>query len=157
MRLHDAEVYAATVGGMRITEPAADLALALAITSARRDVALPSDLVVLGEIGLAGEIRRVAGVERRLAEAARLGFTSALVPPDSGVKRGDLRVQEVGDVALVLDNLPSRRPPFLTSARRACTRRAESASARWRAVGTSPVSHLSPTAITECAGAGSAG
>ena len=62
-------------------------------------------LVVLGEIGLAGEIRRVAGVERRLAEAARLGFTSALVPPDSGVKRGDLRVQEVGDVALVLDNL----------------------------------------------------
>ena len=54
VRLHDAEVYAATVGGMRITEPAADLALALAITSARRDVALPSDLVVLGEIGLAG-------------------------------------------------------------------------------------------------------
>jgi len=77
----------------------------LAITSARRDVALPPDLIVLGEIGLAGEIRRVAGVERRLAEAARLGFTSALVPPDSGVKRGDLRVQEVGDVALVLDNL----------------------------------------------------
>lgn len=105
VRLHDAEVYAATVGGMRITEPAADLALAMAITSARRDVALPSDLVVLGEIGLAGEIRRVAGVERRLAEAARLGFARALVPPDSGVKRSDLRVQEVGDVALVLDNL----------------------------------------------------
>jgi DNA repair protein RadA/Sms len=105
VRLHDAEVYAATVGGMRITEPAADLALALAITSARRDVALPPDLVVVGEIGLAGEVRRVAGVERRLAEAARLGFTRALVPPDSGVKRSDLRVQEVGDVALVLDNL----------------------------------------------------
>jgi DNA repair protein RadA/Sms len=105
VRLHDSEVYAATVGGMRITEPAADLALALAITSARRDVALPPDLVVIGEIGLAGEIRRVAGVERRLGEAARLGFTRALVPPDSGVKRSDLRVQEVGDVAVVLDNL----------------------------------------------------
>ena len=105
VRLHDAEVYAATVGGMRITEPAADLALAMAITSARRDVALPPDLVVLGEIGLAGEVRRVTGVERRLAEAARLGFTRALVPPDSGVKRADLRVQEVADVALVLDNL----------------------------------------------------
>jgi DNA repair protein RadA/Sms len=105
VRLHDAEVYAATVGGMRVTEPAADLALALAITSARRDVALPPDLVVIGEIGLAGEIRRVSGVERRLAEAARLGFTRALVPPDSGVNRSDLRVQEVGDVALVLDNL----------------------------------------------------
>jgi DNA repair protein RadA/Sms len=105
VRLHDAEVYAATVGGMRVTEPAADLALAMAITSARRDVALPSDLVVIGEIGLAGEIRRVAGVERRLAEAARLGFGRALVPPDSGVQRSDLRVQEVSDVALVLDNL----------------------------------------------------
>jgi DNA repair protein RadA/Sms len=57
------------------------------------------------ERGLAGEIRRVAGVERRLAEAARLGFARALVPPDSGVQRPDLRVQEVGDVALVLDNL----------------------------------------------------
>jgi DNA repair protein RadA/Sms len=47
----------------------------------------------------------VAGVERRLAEAARLGFTRALVPPDSGSKHSGLRVQEVGDVALVLDNL----------------------------------------------------
>jgi DNA repair protein RadA/Sms len=105
VKLHDAEVYAATVGGMRVAEPAADLALALAITSARRDVALPPDLVVIGEIGLAGEVRRVAGVDRRLAEAARLGFTRALVPPDSGVKRDDLRVQEVFDVALVLDAL----------------------------------------------------
>ena len=68
-------------------------------------MALPTDVVVLGEIGLAGEVRRVTGVERRLAEAARLGFTHALVPPESGVKRGDLRVQEVGDVAVVLDNL----------------------------------------------------
>ena len=93
VRLHDAEVYAATVGGMRVIEPAADLALALAITSARRDVALPPDVVVLGEIGLAGEVRRVAGVERRLAEAARLGFTHALVPPDSGSKRSGLRVR----------------------------------------------------------------
>jgi DNA repair protein RadA/Sms len=105
VRLHDSEVYAATVGGMRITEPAADLALALAVTSARRDVALPPDLVVIGEIGLAGEVRRVAGVDRRLAEAARLGFKRALVPPDSGVTRPDLRVQEVGDLGVVLDNL----------------------------------------------------
>jgi DNA repair protein RadA/Sms len=103
--LHDAEVFAATVGGIRVVEPAADLALALAITSARRDVALPPDLVVIGEIGLAGEVRRVAGLERRLAEAARLGFSAALVPPDSGITRTDLRVQEVADVALVLDNL----------------------------------------------------
>jgi DNA repair protein RadA/Sms len=103
VRLHDAEVYAATVGGMRVVEPAADLALALAITSARRDVALPSDVVVLGELGLAGEVRRVAGIERRLAEAARLGFTHALVPPDSGRAPDGMRITEVRDVGVVVD------------------------------------------------------
>jgi DNA repair protein RadA/Sms len=102
VRLHDAEVYAATVGGMRVVEPAADLALALAITSARRDIALPSDVVVLGEIGLAGEVRRVTGVDRRLAEAARLGFTHALVPPDSGVAPAGMKITEVRDVGAVL-------------------------------------------------------
>jgi DNA repair protein RadA/Sms len=105
VRLHDAEVYAATVGGMRVVEPAADLALALAITSARRDIALPSDVVVLGEIGLAGEVRRVTGVERRLAEAARLGFTHALVPPDSGTPPAGMRITEVRDVGVVLDRI----------------------------------------------------
>ncbi|NMH99212.1 DNA repair protein RadA [Pseudonocardia acidicola] len=108
IRLHDAEVFTATVGGMRVLEPAADLALALAITSAKRDLALPPDLVVLGEIGLAGEVRRVSGVQRRLAEAARLGFTRALVPPDCGVKPNGMRIQEVGDVALVLDSIRAR-------------------------------------------------
>jgi len=103
VRLHDAEVYAATVGGMRVVEPAADLALALAITSARRDVALPPDVVVLGELGLAGEVRRVTGIERRLAEAARLGFTHALVPPDSGKAPEGMRLTEVRDVGVVLD------------------------------------------------------
>jgi DNA repair protein RadA/Sms len=69
---------------MRIHEPAADLALVLAVASAARDIPLPPDLVALGEVGLAGEVRRVAGVKARLAEAARLGFTKALVPPDAG-------------------------------------------------------------------------
>ncbi|WP_433290264.1 DNA repair protein RadA [Pseudonocardia sp. CA-142604] len=102
VRLHDAEVYAATVGGMRVVEPAADLALALAITSARRDVALPPDVVVLGEIGLAGEVRRVTGLDRRLAEAARLGFTHALVPPDNGASPAGMKITEVRDVGSVL-------------------------------------------------------
>jgi DNA repair protein RadA/Sms len=102
IRLHDAEVYAATVGGMRVVEPAADLALAMAITSARNDVALPSDVVVLGEIGLAGEVRRVTGLGRRLAEAARLGFTHALVPAESEQAPPGITVTEVRDVAAVL-------------------------------------------------------
>ncbi|GAA0510708.1 DNA repair protein RadA [Saccharopolyspora subtropica] len=80
----DQDVFAATVGGTRIGEPAADLAIALAIASSRRRKPLPANLVVVGEVGLAGEIRRVNGVGRRLAEAARLGFDRALVPPDAG-------------------------------------------------------------------------
>jgi DNA repair protein RadA/Sms len=105
VKLNDAEVYAATVGGMRVVEPAADLAMALAIASAKRDVALPSDLVVLGEIGLAGEVRRVTGLDRRLAEAARLGFTHALVPPDSGRAPSGMKLTEVRDVGAVLTRL----------------------------------------------------
>ena len=102
IRLHDAEVYAATVGGMRVVEPAADLALALAVASARNDVALPSDVVVLGEIGLAGEVRKVTGLGRRLAEAARLGFDHAIVPADSEPGPAGMTVTEVRDVGAVL-------------------------------------------------------
>lgn len=102
VKLHDAEVYAATVGGMRVTEPAADLAMALAIASARTDVALPADVVVLGELGLAGEVRRVTGLDRRLAEAARLGFTHALVPPDPGTTPTGMRITEVHDLRSVV-------------------------------------------------------
>lgn len=105
VKLHDAEVYAATVGGMRVVEPAADLALALAIASAKRDVALPADVVVLGEIGLAGEVRRVTGLERRLAEAARLGFTQALVPPEGGSAPPGMKLIEVPDVGSVLNRI----------------------------------------------------
>ncbi|MEV0947468.1 DNA repair protein RadA [Rhodococcus sp. NPDC049939] len=92
------DVYAATVGGMRMTEPSADLALALAVTSAVRDKPVPDGLVILGEVGLAGEIRRVPGVGRRLAEAARLGFTRALVPLDSGAPPVGMKVTEVGNL-----------------------------------------------------------
>ena len=74
------DIYTATVGGVKLTEPAADLAVALALASAASDTPLPKNLVAVGEVGLAGEVRRVTGVQRRLAEAARLGFTHALVP-----------------------------------------------------------------------------
>ncbi|EME23999.1 DNA repair protein RadA [Rhodococcus triatomae] len=108
-RTYDKEVYAATVGGMKLTEPSADLALALAIASAERDVPLPSGLVVLGEVGLAGEVRRVTGVGRRLAEAARLGFTQALVPPDSGSHPAGMKVHEVATLREALRFVPRRK------------------------------------------------
>jgi DNA repair protein RadA/Sms len=102
VKLSDSEVYTATVGGMRLTEPAADLALALAVASAALDTPLPEGLVVLGEVGLAGEVRRVTGAGRRVAEAARLGFTRALVPPDSGTMPPGVRATVVPDLGAAL-------------------------------------------------------
>lgn len=77
------EAYVSTVGGVRVAEPAADLAIALAMASSVLDRALPSGTIVLGEVGLAGEVRPVSGVPRRLAEAHRIGFERAIVPVGS--------------------------------------------------------------------------
>ncbi|QGG96477.1 DNA repair protein RadA [Actinomarinicola tropica] len=78
------DVYALAVGGVRLVEPAADLALAMAVASARLDMPVPDDLVAIGEVGLGGELRQVGQTGRRLAEAARLGFTTAIVPRSTG-------------------------------------------------------------------------
>jgi DNA repair protein RadA/Sms len=78
--LSGADVYVSAVGGVRVSEPGADLALCLALASAAADRPLAADLVACGEVGLAGEIRQVSRTPRRLAEAARLGFRRALVP-----------------------------------------------------------------------------
>jgi DNA repair protein RadA/Sms len=79
------EVYSATVGGARLHDPAADLAIAISLASAGTDQSSFQRLIALGEIGLAGEVRRVLSVDQRVAEAARLGFTHAIVPSDLGV------------------------------------------------------------------------
>jgi DNA repair protein RadA/Sms len=78
------EVYVSTVGGARLVDPTADLAIAIAVASAARNRVPPHHLVAMGEVGLAGEVRRVPHLSKRLAEAARLGFTHALVPSDLG-------------------------------------------------------------------------
>ncbi|GAA4733715.1 DNA repair protein RadA [Phytohabitans rumicis] len=107
LKLHDREVFAATVGGIRVVEPAADLAVALAVASGGLDLAIAPHLVAIGEVGLTGEVRRVGAVPRRLAEATRLGFRIALVPtgcgPEAtGVKAKSIRVVEVGNVRAAL-------------------------------------------------------
>jgi DNA repair protein RadA/Sms len=83
VRLHVQEVYASTVGGARVFDPSVDLALAVAVASAAGERTCPADLVAIGEVGLAGELRRVPDLARRLAEAARLGFHRAIVPAGS--------------------------------------------------------------------------
>jgi DNA repair protein RadA/Sms len=81
------DVYLNVTGGMRIGEPAADLAVVLALASSRLDVPLPADAVAIGEVGLGGEVRRVGRVDARVQEATRLGFARALVPRGGHEKR----------------------------------------------------------------------
>jgi DNA repair protein RadA/Sms len=94
------DVFLNVAGGLRVTEPAADLAVAGALLSAREDVAIPPDMVLFGEISLSGALRPVAQTENRLKEAAKLGFTQAVVPGRSrvGADTG-IAVQEMADLA----------------------------------------------------------
>lgn len=98
------DVYTSTVGGVRLNETAVDLAVALAAASSVRDVPLTPRTVVVGEVGLTGEVRRVPGVGRRLAEAARLGFRRAIVPvgTDDSAPEG-MDVFEVPDLHAALN------------------------------------------------------
>ena len=102
------EVYLNIAGGLRIAEPAADLACALALISALTDRPVPEDVAIFGEIGLSGEIRRVTQSESRLREAAKLGFRRALAP--QSIKGGrkapkieGLEVLEVGHLQDMID------------------------------------------------------
>jgi DNA repair protein RadA/Sms len=90
-RLGDQDVFVNVVGGLRLAEPAVDLAIALAMASSYDAVPLPADLAILGEIGLSGELRSISHLERRLVEAAKLGFARAVVPEPS-LTRGGLRL-----------------------------------------------------------------
>ncbi len=110
IKLTERDVFASTIGGARLTEPASDLAVAVALASATRGKPVPTGVVAIGEIGLAGELRPVRDLPQRLAEAARLGFDVALVPshhPTPAVasvprKVQGLRVVEVPDVVSAL-------------------------------------------------------
>ncbi len=104
------DVYAMAVGGARVTEPGADLGLALAVVSSLLDVEVPPGIVACGEVGLGGELRSVGGIERRLSEAARMGFSHALVPhstPDLDVEIELVRVPTLA-MAIGACNLVSR-------------------------------------------------
>lgn len=104
------DVFVSTVGAVRITEPAADLALGLGIVSAVSGVALPSDLVAFGEVGLGGEIRPAPRAARRLAESARFGFRRAIVPPGTPGAGGGVAPIPAGTLreAVTLAGLPGR-------------------------------------------------
>ncbi len=102
------DIYLNVAGGLKITEPACDMAVAMAVISALTQKPVPADMVVFGEVGLSGEIRAVPQPDLRLKEAAKLGFKRALAPPRrSGAKKGgssDIGVTEVGHLRALADS-----------------------------------------------------
>jgi DNA repair protein RadA/Sms len=100
--LGSAEVHVAVAGGVRVIEPGVDLAMALAIASSATGRPLPADLVTCGEIGLGGELRQVHRTERRLAEAARLGFSRAIVPRSAPDPPNGMRLARVASLGEAL-------------------------------------------------------
>jgi DNA repair protein RadA/Sms len=106
LRLSDQDVFVNVVGGLRVNEPAADLAVAVAIASSFRDVPVAADLAVVGEIGLSGELRTVSQLSRRLSEAAKLGFRRCLLPKGARRKKdtpSEIEVIGVRSVAEALE------------------------------------------------------
>lgn len=89
------DIYAMAVGGVKISEPGADLAICAAVTSSITNVAAAERMVLFGEVGLGGELRRVARMEQRLGEAARHGFTAAVVPRSAPASHPDIQVMAV--------------------------------------------------------------
>ena len=81
--LFSQDVYVNVAGGLELTEPAADLALCAAVASSVREARVPAEWAVMGEVGLAGEIRAISQCERRLSECARLGFTTCIIPREN--------------------------------------------------------------------------
>ncbi|MGY9015724.1 MAG: magnesium chelatase domain-containing protein, partial [Rhodospirillales bacterium] len=100
------DVYLSVAGGLRVAEPAADMAVAAALASSASGVPVPSDTVIFGEIGLSGEVRAVSQTDSRLREAEKLGFTQAIIPKRRGkTKRGAtaLKIREIDHLSELLD------------------------------------------------------
>jgi len=99
LRLSDQDVFVSVVGGLRVHEPALDLAVAAAIASSVRDLPLPADLALIGEVGLSGELRTVAQLPARLHEAAKLGFRRVVIPKSARL---------TGELPQGIETLPAR-------------------------------------------------
>jgi len=109
VKIQHLDVYANAVGGVKVVEPGADLAICLALASAVSSSPLPSSMVACGEVGLGGEIRQVGRIERRLAEASRLGFTQAVVPRSAPDVDAPIELLRVPSLAAAVDLLDLRR------------------------------------------------
>jgi DNA repair protein RadA/Sms len=104
LRLADKDIYINIVGGVKIVEPAADLAICMAIASAAKGMQLKEDAVVFGEVGLSGEIRHVPWIDKRLSEAKKLGFKTAIGPKVSAGNKLPAWLHQMRDVRTALNS-----------------------------------------------------
>lgn len=107
-RLGQKDVFLNIAGGIKVADPALDLAVVAAVMSSNFDIALPKGVAMVGEIGLSGEIRTVTRIEQRVEEAAKLGFDTIFIPKRNfkgGKPKGDIKIIEVGKVEELLRNL----------------------------------------------------
>ncbi len=118
LALGGSDIYLNVAGGLKIGEPAADLAVAAALVSAAKGVPVPSDTIFFGEIGLSGEIRAVTHADARIKEAEKLGFTGAVIPSNRkglganrcrGAKNGKMDIQEISHVSDIFARLQNTR------------------------------------------------
>jgi len=118
LALGGSDIYLNVAGGLKITEPAADLAVAAALVSAAKGVPVPSDAIFFGEIGLSGEVRAVTHADARIKEANKLGFTGAVIPSNRqdssankgrGVKGGKMNIQQISHVSDIFARLQNTR------------------------------------------------
>ena len=107
MNLSSQDIYLNVAGGLKISEPATDLAVAMAVISSLTNKPLPADTVIFGEIGLSGEIRAVSQPGLRLKEAGKLGFNSAIIPAtrakDKKLSAGNMNIHEIGNVQRLIN------------------------------------------------------
>lgn len=100
IQLSTSDIYVNIAGGLKVTEPAVDLAIALAITSSYRNKSIDQDMIVLGEIGLSGEVRSVTNLEKRIKEGQKMGFSKAIVPLNnkSTFNEGNIKLHKVKNI-----------------------------------------------------------
>ena len=109
IQLSTSDIYVNIAGGLKVTEPTVDLAIALAITSSYRNKSIDQDMIVLGEIGLSGEVRSVTNLEKRIKEGQKMGFSKAIVPLNnkSTFNEGNIKlhkVKNIEDAVLFIDS-----------------------------------------------------
>lgn len=107
LNLSKQDVYVNVIGGMNIDEPAADLGVALAVATCARDVVVNSDTVIVGEIGLSGEIRAVNNIDKRIKEAEKLGFKKIIIPTSDKIDKNAFKNIEIIQVNRLLDAITS--------------------------------------------------